>query len=366
MRKPENLLGRADRFVKTFPAITLCVFTLSAPAAVRVPPNDPNIRYSGRIDFSNPQAPRFDWPAVSITTRFRGKSIGILLEDGNNDYNAFLDGRPAQVIIPGSARATTISGLSPGLHTLVLSKRTEASFGIATFHGFVLEDGMSLAPLPAPPVHRIEFIGDSLGCGAEVEDPRTDCDPSHFRTTENSSLAYGPLCAGTLGADFRITAYSAKGLIRNAGDDGTSQCPLPCFYPRLLANVPEALIDPRTWTPDAVVVFLGGNDFFAAGTPPSEADFIGAYRSFVAVLRLDYPKARIFCVSFAASDPMTRDVRRVVEAENSSGDENIRFLALRYPASDRTGCYSHPNAAGQKKIADELSDLLRNSLKWGD
>ncbi|HXL72683.1 MAG TPA: hypothetical protein VN963_03575, partial [bacterium] len=69
-----------------------------ARSSVLVLANDPNIQYSGRFDFSNPLAPRFDWPAVSISAVFQGTSIGILLTDGNNNYNAFIDGHLQQVI----------------------------------------------------------------------------------------------------------------------------------------------------------------------------------------------------------------------------------------------------------------------------
>jgi hypothetical protein len=145
------------------------------PPAGAVPANDPNIQYSGRFDFTDPLAPRFDWPAVSLSAVFQGTSIGILLTDGSNDYDAFIDGVPGQVIATGSAGQYTVAGLGSGTHALQLVKRTEASYGIATFHGFVLDAGAALLPPSPAPSRRMEFVGDSLACGYGDESPSSSC-----------------------------------------------------------------------------------------------------------------------------------------------------------------------------------------------
>src|SRR5688572_24943900 len=94
-----------------------------------LPPDDPRIQYTGRIDFSDPQAPRFDWPGVSITLRFKGDAVGFRLQDGGNDYNLAIDAKPATVFATEARKTDYIfSGLSRGTHTAVLSKRTEGSF----------------------------------------------------------------------------------------------------------------------------------------------------------------------------------------------------------------------------------------------
>ena len=44
-------------------------------------PDNSNIQYSGRINFSDVKAPVLYWPGTSITANFHGTSIKILLED---------------------------------------------------------------------------------------------------------------------------------------------------------------------------------------------------------------------------------------------------------------------------------------------
>jgi len=329
--------------------------------SVLVPANDPHIQYSGRFDFSDPKAPRFDWPAVSISAVFQGTAVGILLDDGNNNYDAFIDGRLQQVIVTGSATQYALGGLKAGTHTLLLVKRTEASFGIATFKGLLLQKGMSLLKPPPPPSRRIEFVGDSLACGAEVEDPNTSCEPTHFRPTANGRLAFGPLAAWALNADYRVTSYSGTGILKKFG---WANIPMPGYYPRVLAGLETPLVDPRQWVPDAVVIELGGNDFFSDTPPPRRDEFVGAYKKFIAVLRADYPAARLFCLTFGTSPPVGNLIQDVVAQENHSGDAKVSLIVVDYPSAHTTGCYKHFDLAGQQQVGDELAMALRKAMGW--
>lgn len=331
--------------------------------SVFIPANNPGIYYSGRFDFTDPKAPRFDWPAVSISTVFQGCAIGILLEDGNNNYDVFIDGNLQQVIVTGGAGQYTISGLHPGIHTLLLVKRTEASFGIATFRGLLLQKGMSLMKPPSPPIRRIEFVGDSLACGAEVEDPNTSCEPSHFRPTANGYLAYGPLAARALGADYRVTSYSGTGILKKFGDANLS---LPGYYPRVLAGREIPVIDPKRWVPDAVVIELGGNDFFSDTPPPSRKEFEDAYKILLALLRSNYPKAYLFCMSFGTSPPVGNLIQDIVAQENVSGDTRVILMDVDYPANHLTGCYKHFDLEGQNLVSREVEKTLRERLGWSE
>lgn len=331
--------------------------------SVFIPPNDPNIQYSGRFDFSDPKAPRFDWPAVSISAVFQGAAVGILLDDGNNDYDVFIDGNLQQVILTGSAAQYTVGGLKTGTHTLQLVKRTEAYFGIAVFKGLLLQKGMTLMKPSPPPSRRIEIVGDSLACGAEVEDPSSSCEPTHFRPTANGYLAFGPLAARALGADYRLTSFSATGIMAHVA---MAKVPMPAYYPRVLAGQETPVIDPKQWAPDAVVIELGGNDFFSGGTPPSKDEFEGAYRNFIAVLRADYPKAHIYCLTFGTTPPAGDKIQDVMAQENKAGNGKVGLIVLDYPSAHLTGCYQHFDLVGQQQVADELAKALRQDMGWSD
>lgn len=69
-----------------------------------VSPHHPDIRYSGRIDRSDKETVRFDWPGISIGCSFSGKSIGIRINGGNkNHFNLFIDGELISVFQPPPA-----------------------------------------------------------------------------------------------------------------------------------------------------------------------------------------------------------------------------------------------------------------------
>jgi hypothetical protein len=63
--------------------LCLCVLTITQVGAKDregitmnfFPANNPNIQYTGRIDFSNPLLPRFWQPGVYIETKFIGAIV---------------------------------------------------------------------------------------------------------------------------------------------------------------------------------------------------------------------------------------------------------------------------------------------------
>ena len=131
-----------------------------------IPADNPLIQYSGRIDLSNPKAPRFDWPGISITVKFKSTFIGFFLEDGNNNFEVQVDGKPTTVwVTQPDQNCYVVKDLPTGEHTLRVVKRTEALFGSTLFKGLLLDSKGTLLEPPAKPVRKIEFVGDSIICG---------------------------------------------------------------------------------------------------------------------------------------------------------------------------------------------------------
>ena len=198
-----------------FPLILLCVGCSHDSV---IPADDPRIQYSGRIDHSNPQAMRFDWPGVSITVAFHGNSIGFLLTDAHNGYDVILDNRLAAVWFTDSKTTTCfLDHLAPGDHVVKIIKRTEALFGTAIFRGVVLSEGETLLPAPELPRRRLEIIGDSYLCGYGVEAPTEQCD--YPEVYENATKSFGILTAESLGTEYHLEAYSGKDYV---GDSMTN------------------------------------------------------------------------------------------------------------------------------------------------
>ena len=79
-----------------------CV-TLLAWAGTTIVPNDPQLQYTGRIDFSKPTTPEVSWAGTSLTANFTGSSLAIILDDhdGKNFFNVFIDDDLSHPVILG-------------------------------------------------------------------------------------------------------------------------------------------------------------------------------------------------------------------------------------------------------------------------
>ena len=183
------------------------------------------------------------------------------------------------------------AGLADGVHSVALYRRDEASKGLNTFQGFVLDTGKALVAPDARPCRKLEFIGDSFTCGYGDE---AAFGTSFSYATENACITYAAQMANHYGADCMITAWSGKGMVRNYGAaTQTSPDPMPYYYARTCGSVATNNYA-FTWQPDVVVVVLGINDF-STSPNPSQAQYVGGYSNFVKTLRGHYPNADILC-----------------------------------------------------------------------
>ena len=345
--------------------ISSCEFFESAS---HIDPDNPSIEYIGRFDFSNPKSVRFDWPGVQIRTKFEGTSCSIRLKDGNNDYNVFLDGRFHKIIRTTSDTIYVIAnGLKNKTHNLLITKRTEALFGQATFEGFILDGGKDLVKSIdiLKRKRKIEFVGDSYFTGFGSEGDSSDCVFS--RETQSSYVSFGPQLARRFDAEYSIVAISGSGIVKNYGDSlRTSEFPLPHYYNRICLN-DTLLWDFKQWQPDAVVVRLGRNDYSQKPHPKREM-FRTAYLKLISDIRRHYPNAHIFALcSPLRKDPHCDYINSVVnEIRFKNGDKKIHFVKIdvKFNLQRDFGCEKHPNRFGHQKIADFLEPIIREEMKW--
>ena len=328
--------------------------------------DEPNIEYIGRFDFSQPGVVRFDWPGVQIKATFSGTYCAIKLKDGHNDYNIFIDRKLKEVLRTGSDTIYTIAeNLKDSLHSLIITKRTEGAYGIASFEGFILNKGDSLYPVVDKMKRKLEFIGDSFVAGLGSEGRTPDC--LFSRDTDNNYIAFGPVLARRLNADYSIIAISGIGVVRNDGDTNlTSNQPLPYYYKRACLN-DTLKWDFKKWQPDLVVVRLGNNDYWKKPYPLTKV-FQKAYINFLKEIRSFYPQASIlvFCEPIGKDQHCDYISSAVTELKNEFGDKKIWFEELNIILNKQKdfGCKQHPNGSGHKKIADALEPIIRKAMNW--
>ncbi|WP_294251923.1 SGNH/GDSL hydrolase family protein [uncultured Sphingomonas sp.] len=314
--------------------LALAAALMLAPAETPVP-----LHAGGRVTEDG----RFGWPGVYFEGRFKGTAVTVSVEAGTDHLAILIDGVERAVLKKPGRVERRFDGLADGDHVIRVEKLTETQSGYSRMVG-ITTNGMALSPIAR--ARRVEFIGDSHSVGyGDTSDSRT-CTPEAVHDTTNTSLAFGPLVAKKWGADYRVIAFSGRGVVRNyaGGNPGET---LPVLYPRAIpgAPTPAAADD---WKPQLIVINLGTNDFSTpvhAGEAWKDeaalrADYRAKYVAFVRHLQQANPGAR-FLLMGAAN--FIGDVRAVA-AETKVKAVEVPTLAL-------TACNFHPSRADQQRMA---------------
>lgn len=325
--------------------------------------DNPLIQYTGRIDFSNPKLPRFWNPGVYITIGFKGTYCNITLNDeelnGQHNYiEMAIDNQPP-VRVQLKGKNTTIKaafGLDNGRHILTICKNTEASIGYLEFAGVTCSE---LYKLHAKPARKIEFIGNSITCGAGSDVSEKACGTGAWYDQHNAYMSYGPVTARMLNAQWHLSAVSGIGLIHSCCD---MNIVMPPVFDKVNMRTDSIPWDFSKYIPDVVTITLGQND----GIQDS-ITFCKAYVAFIQTIRSKYPAAHIFCLTSPMADEKLVAVLKnyltgIVNYVNAGGDANVHkyFYSKQY----HSGCGGHPNLQEHTQIATELADYIKTTLQW--
>ena len=321
-----------------------------------------DIQYVGRIDFSNPKLPRFWSPGAYVQARFRGPACDVVLNDevlygsSHNYVEIAVDNQtPFRVQTTGKTNAIhAASGLSSGTHTITVCKDTEAGIGYLEFAGFRCA---GLLPLSLPQ-HKLEFIGDSITCGAS-SDLSIPCGKGPWYDQHNAYLSYGPVTARALNAQWHLTSVSGIGLMHSCCDMKQT---MPDVFGKTNLNSGTEAWDFSRYRPDAVTICLGQND----GEQDSAA-FQTNYLNFIHQVRAAYPKAKIICLTSPMGDAkltayLKENLTRIAGRMHQQGDRNVETFF--FSRSWNSGCGGHPDVAEHQQIAAELTAYLRSDLHW--
>jgi lysophospholipase L1-like esterase len=342
--------------------LALSLFGCTAQAVPPLP-----VHVGGRVIRNTDGSLTFGWPAVYIEGRFRGTGVSVVVETETDRLRLLIDGVQRGILEPGSNKLT-VSGLPSGNHFIRLEKLSESQTGGTRFIGFYPSDGSK--PLPAPSESRleIEYVGDSHSVGYGDLSTSRDCTGQQVHDLTDSQQAFGPLLARRLGADYRVIAYSGRGIVRNYnGGPGEG---LPSLYPRMKPDDSADLeSEPGNWRPQLIVINLGTNDFSTplhageawANDAALHADYRARYAAFAHMLMAKQPQAHLVLMG---GDAFQGDVEQVAATLNA--DAPGRVLTLAVGPMEHTACHYHPSLKDQKMMADSLQALLdRHPDIWG-
>src|SRR4051812_24788225 len=161
-----------------------------------------------------------------------------------------------RIRVEGSSKdPVVITAPTEGTHTVWIFKATEAAKGPVYIKKIT---DKKIKPRPEPQKTLIEFIGNSITCGAAADASDVPCGKGEYHDQHNAYYAYGPRVARTLGLNYILSSVSGAGIYRNWNSDGPA---MPLVYTR--PDFQEATRESwnfSLFTPQVVSIALGTND----------------------------------------------------------------------------------------------------------
>ena len=346
-----------------------------------ISPTDKHIQYTGRISFTNPERPAFNFPGIQIRAAFEGTSLRMLAKPNSGYFMAQIDkAEPFKVAFRGErdSLVTLATALADGVHTVKLMYAIEGYEFFPEFWGFVLDEGKKLVDAPALPSRKIEFIGNSITCGYGNEGLKKE---EHFDyATENHYYSYASITARNLDAQHWVVARSGIGAYRNYNGPktGNPESNMLAQYEhigyawktelRKEATFLSEKWDFNRYQPDVVCINLGTNDL---STPNYDVKLLKQnYNKLLKTVRQHNPKAKIVFLTgtmlYNKEMELQRQILNEVAAEaKKAGDKEIyRFDMAPISGEEWYGNDWHPNVYMDEKMAGELTAYLRSLMNW--
>ncbi|SNR48209.1 GDSL-like Lipase/Acylhydrolase family protein [Lutibacter agarilyticus] len=327
--------------------------------------------YQGRTDVLNDSTVALISPGAYVVSTFLGNSCEVFLKGEFEPYNYVsleLDGKYlGRIKIESDSIRPYLINVSTTNkeHTLKIFKETEASNGTVLFSGLKAE---KVVPYKLTTTNYIEFIGNSITCGAASDGSVIPCESAAYFDHQNVYYAYGPTVSRALNIDFKLSSVSGYGIYRNWNDENIEEPNLPQVYENLYLNTDNSKKNNFDHIPDVVSICLGTNDLSVGdGVKPrlpfNKEKFISNYIKFVKTVYIYYPKTQIVLLnSPMVGGEMNELLATCLEEVQFYFSENMKkqILLFIFDAVYNGGCLGHPSVSEHQKIAEKLTPFLKN------
>lgn len=307
--------------------------------------NARELSYSGRIDFTDPLAPIFIFPASSVTMIFKGSKLKALVKNRQSNYSTYigyvLDGVEEKVILPSNKEVQKIT-LAENLnsdkqHEIVFFKRQDTRCEF-TFYGFIV-DTESKISMPRKKYRKcMEFYGESAACGKSLEDIHCTnaIDLSNSYKYSNAWNSYAMMTARNLKAEVNIIAQEGIALLDNTGYFNAPQSiGMESIYDKLHFNFNTGEIvnwDFNRYIPQVVVIDIGQNDSIPKNYMKEDLDSYKSinwrnhYKEFVLNIRRRYKNAFIVLTTTIIKHDSSWDRAIGLVCEEINDKKIVHFL----------------------------------------
>ncbi|MGB6152940.1 MAG: GDSL-type esterase/lipase family protein [Pricia sp.] len=259
-------------------------------------------------------------------------------------------------------------------HHLAIFKATEANSGNLVIRG-ILADSIMAKPDSQENL-KIEFIGNSITCGAAMDDALMPCENDDYKNYHNAYLSYGPTVARALHADYLISAVSGFGIYRGWNTEaGETVNTVPEVYGNVyLDGHGQKPHDFSAFTPDIVSIGLGTNDLSEGDglkerKPFDASKFVKRYIGFIESIYSRYPDTQIVlmnspmvsgdknsilvdCLDKVKTHFDTTEITKSVSSQKP-------IVLFSFSRTYQNGCSTHPNIEDHAKMAEELLPVYK-------
>jgi hypothetical protein len=312
--------------------------------------------------------------AVHFGFSFNGKECTIYASindpSGHNYLQYELDGvyQKRLKIIGSSEQQIKLTAANDGPHTVWVYKATEAHTGPINIQKITGKDLKAIEPSNAP---LIEFIGNSITCGAAADTSEVPCGAGVYHDQHNAYCAYGPRVARELNINYILSSVSGIGIYRTWNMDGPG---MPQVYEKESFHLEDTTLwNFKTYSPKIVSIALGTNDMsHGDGTharlPFDSARFVKDYISFVQLVKSKYPKAIIALLSSpminGSGGTLLQNCLTAIKEHVDALYPSDKTLALYFFLPMKAGgCSGHPSVADHAVLAKELLPFFKNLLQ---
>lgn len=341
---------------------------------MRISPDNKKIVYSGRIDWSKPEAPVFVFPCTYAAMRFTGNVLRISVENHNSYWDNYLgcilDGEQSAMLLSKEGRTELEVPVTPSVdneHEIIIFKRQDACHEM-TFLGAEIGDGERVLSISRRTERKIEVYGDSVSAGevSEAVDYVGKSDPEHNGEYSNSWYSYAWMTARKLNAQIHDIAQGGIALMDQTGwfyepkAVGMESVWDKVHYNPQFGSATEW--DFSEYIPNVVIVAIGQND-----NHPDDymkEDYEGErserwrnhYRKFLEKIRGKYPDAQIVCCTTLLCHDSSWDkaIREVVE--DMKDKKTTQYLFKR----NGKGTPGHLRISEAEEMAEELAAYIES------
>lgn len=320
-----------------------------------------HIKITGRADYGKDYA-GLNWSYAGAS--FRGYMEGDVTISYTHmgGYSAYIrvvtDGKTEESVkleLKQGSDTAVIASVEKGYHEISIYKTSEPGNSIIRLHSVSFSGNIDLSPEKGS--LNIEFIGDSITCGAGILTNESSPKDEVYERAGDAYLSFAALTARMLNADANIVAASGWGVVQG-GDNPAANIPSIYDFTNGMWNNQEKW-DFAAHKQDAVVISLGTNDYQLASERREE--FLSGVRAFIKHVRELNPDAYIIWTYGQISKEYSKDLAKLTA---DMGDAKLSYLEM--PANGSAG-WGHPDRAHHeqyaKLLAQEISRLAGTEIK---